>query len=403
MKNLVFALLLSVFAINATAQRLLGGDISLLPSYESGGTQYRDSTGKAMPFFQLVKDQGKWNAIRVRLFVNPADAPQSAKDEGVCQDINYIIPLCKQIKAEEMRLMLDFHYSDTWADPAKQFIPKSWTKAGKAALPDSVYAFTRRSLLRLKAEGVSPDLIQVGNEITFGMLWPYGKVDPLFNVDGNHSSKADKSAAANWDFLAECLKSGSRACREICPDAKIIIHTEHAQDWKTTYGYYDKLRHYGIDYDVIGLSYYPMWHGTIAHLNVVLDSLEARFQSKQIMIVETAGYYSHENDPWATSSEQYSDLFPITPQGQAEYTLELVSMLNHHPRVTGLFWWFPEENQSGSPQIKNWINRGLFDNHTGRALPAFYELAKFRKSRRYRQFRDFPDQQFGRAIPLSGL
>lgn len=96
------------------------------------------------------------------------------------------------------------------------------------------------------------------------------------------------------------------------------------------------------------------------------------------MIVETAAYYSHENDPWAKPN-QYAEFFPISRQGQAEFTLELVSMLNYHPRVTGLFWWFPEENQSAQPQANNFLNRGLFDNHSGRALPAFYEFAKFRK------------------------
>lgn len=359
---LLFALCLSAAAVSA--QRLLGGDISLLPTYEANKTEYRDSTGRMVPFMDLVKTEGGWNAVRVRLFVNPENAPESAKKEGVCQDVNYIIPLCKQVKASGMKLMLDFHYSDTWADPSKQFTPKAWKQANVEALADSVYAFTKHSLLRLRKEGIEPELIQVGNEITFGMLWPSGRVDPL---------KED-----NWDTLTRFISRGSEACREVCPKAKIIIHTEHAQDWKSTFGYYDKLRRHHVDYDIIGLSYYPMWHGTISHLNVVLDSLEANFPQKEIMIVETAGYYSHEKDPWATPN-QFSEFFPITPQGQSEFTLELVSMLNYHPRVTGLFWWFPEENQSAQPQLTNWLNRGLFDNHNGRALPAFYEFSKFRK------------------------
>lgn len=364
MKKCVLLLALCLSAMTVKAQRLLGGDISLLPTYEKYKTEYRDSSGRTVPFMDLVKTEGGWNAVRVRLFVNPENAPGSAKKEGVCQDINYIIPLCKQVKAAGMKLMLDFHYSDTWADPSKQFTPKAWEKASRQALADSVYTFTRQSLLRLRAEGIEPELIQVGNEITFGMLWPTGKVDPLKNY--------------NWDTLAQFISSGSKACREICPKAKIIIHTEHAQDWQSTFAYYDKLRRRHVDYDVIGLSYYPMWHGTIAHLNVVLDSLEANFPQKEIMIVETAGYYSHENDPWATPN-QFSEFYPITAKGQAEFTLELVSMLNYHPRVTGLFWWYPEENQSAQPQNTGWLNRGLFDNHSGRALPAFYEFAKFRK------------------------
>lgn len=364
MKKIILLLALCLTAITTSAQRLFGGDISVLPNYEKDGTVYQDSSGRKVQFMDFVKTEGGWNAIRVRLFVDPENAPESAKKEGVCQDINYIIPLCKQVKAAGMKLMLDFHYSDTWADPAKQYTPKAWERAGRQALADSVYAFTRRSLLRLKGEGIQPDLIQVGNEITFGMLWPTGRVSPL--------------KGEGWDTLAQFIASGTKACREVCPKAKIIIHTEHAQDWASTYGYYDKLRQRHADYDIIGLSYYPMWHGTISHLNVVLDSLESNFPDKEIMIVETAAYYSHENDPWAKPN-QYAEFFPISRQGQAEFTLELVSMLNYHPRVTGLFWWFPEENQSAHPQENNFLNRGLFDNHSGRALPAFYEFAKFRK------------------------
>lgn len=116
MKKIILLLALCLTAITTSAQRLFGGDISVLPNYEKDGTVYRDS-GRKVQFMDFVKTEGGWNAIRVRLFVDPENAPESAKKEGVCQDINYIIPLCKQVKAAGMKLMLDFHYSDTWADP----------------------------------------------------------------------------------------------------------------------------------------------------------------------------------------------------------------------------------------------------------------------------------------------
>lgn len=352
-------------AAPATAQdaRLLGGDISLLPSYEQGGTRYRTASGKAKDFYALARE-AQWNAARVRLFVDPSAAPADNKDEGVCQDLDYITPLCQRIKREGMNLMLDFHYSDTWADPGKQFTPKAWAACSPAQLADSVAAHTRRSLQHLKACGAAPDLIQVGNEITFGTLWPTAKVDP--NDD------------ANWPVLAQMLKSGVQACREQCPEAKVIIHTEHAADWQATKGYYERLERYGVDYDVIGLSYYPMWHKDIPNLSRTLDSLEARFPDKDIMIVETAFYYSHLNDRWAKSPDEFADHFAISAEGQREFTSRLVDMLNKHPRVTGLYWWFPEENESGRKVIGSWINRGLFDNTTGRALPALEELKRFR-------------------------
>ena len=111
----------------AQPKKLLGGDVSLLTSYEAQNTVYKDFNGRKVSFLPFVKQQG-WNAIRVRLFVDPNNAPGDHKDEGVCQDLAYVIKLSRQVKKAGMQLMLDFHYSDTWADPGKQFTPKTWSK-----------------------------------------------------------------------------------------------------------------------------------------------------------------------------------------------------------------------------------------------------------------------------------
>ena len=355
---------LTFIAISAVAQgqKLLGGDVSLLPSFEAQHTVYKDFSGKKVSFLSFVKQQG-WNAIRVRLFVDPNNAPQSNKDEGVCQDLNYVIKLGRQVKKAGMQLMLDFHYSDTWADPGKQFTPKRWEGCAPQAMTDSVYAYTRASLLALKKAGVSPELIQVGNEITNGLLWPTGKLDP--------------TSEDNWDVVTGFLKAGCRACREVCPKAQIIIHTEKAGDWEVTKSYYQHLRRYGVDYDIIGLSYYPMWHKSIPNLGKTLDKLAWLFPDKPVMIVEAAAYYSHDNDPWATPN-QFAEFYPISIDGQTQFTQELVEELNKHHNVTGLFWWYPEENGFENSVLKGWLNRGLFDNHTGKALPALKELSRFK-------------------------
>lgn len=347
----------------ARAQRLyLGGDISLLPSYEKAGTVYRDADGRAVEPLGFFKDN-KWNAMRVRLFVDPQKAPQANRDEGVCQDLPYVIDLCRRIKQAGFSLMLDFHYSDTWADPGKQFTPDRWAAADKSTLPDSVYRYTADCLRALNAAGATPDLIQVGNEISFGMLWPSGRVEP--------------QADDNWDYLAELLRGGTRACREECPAARLIIHTEQAGKWANTKGYYSRLRERNVDYDIIGLSYYPMWHERIPVLSATLDSLSVLFPDKEVMIVEAAFYYSHDNDRWAKSPDEHSEYYPISAEGQCRFTRELVAELRRHRNVTGLFWWFPEENASGNSLMECWINRGLFDNHTGRALPAMSALSGF--------------------------
>jgi arabinogalactan endo-1,4-beta-galactosidase len=342
-------------------QRLLGGDISLLPSYEEAGTVYRNEAGDTVDPLAFFKERG-WNAIRVRLFVEPDKAPQEHKGEGVCQDLAYVTRFAQRIKAAGYQLMLDFHYSDTWADPAKQFMPDRWKHTPRTALPDSLYQYTLHCLRTLKAAGATPDLIQVGNEITNGMLWPEGKVEP--------------AGSENWELLHELLAKGCEACRRECPEARLIIHTERAGEWKLTQAYYNHLR--DLDYDIIGLSYYPMWHKTVGVLANTLDRLAEEFPSKEVMIVETAAYYSHENDPWIKDPEQHAEFYPISPEGQRIFTHELVAELKRHANVTGLFWWFPEENAYGNRVTEGWLCRGLFDNRTGQALPAMKELEEYK-------------------------
>lgn len=335
----------------------------MLPKYEQAGTIYRDANGKKMNALKLFKKEG-WNAMRLRLFVDPSQAPGEHKGEGVCQDLNYVEKLGKRIKKAGFQLMLDFHYSDTWADPGKQFTPASWKGASAEALADSVYQYTKRSLIAMKQAGAEPELIQVGNEISFGMLWPTAKTVPTEDT--------------NWQEFLTMLKEGCKACREICPKAKIIIHTEQAGKWENTKAFYDRLTAANLDYDIIGLSYYPMWHDRIPVLHNTLNNLAKRYPNKEVMIVEAAAYYSHKNDKWTKNSNEFSEFYPISVDGQTQFTKDLVEELNKHPQVTGLFWWFPEENASGNSQIKSWLNRGLFDNATGKALPALHEMKKFK-------------------------
>ena len=361
----VILLLIGFVGTTVCAQdrRYLGGDVSLLPSYEAQGTVYKDYGGQEVSLLPFLKGQG-WNMIRVRLFVDPQHAPAEHKGEGVCQDLDYVIGLCRQVKEAGMQVMLDFHYSDTWADPGKQFTPKRWEGCDAKSLADSVYDYTRRSLQAMERAGVAPEMIQVGNEITNGMLWPIGKLDP--------------SGSEGFDILCSLLKAGCKACREVCPKSQIIIHTEKAGDWDITRNYYCQLRERRVDYDIIGLSYYPMWHGTIPNLGKNLDNLSRLFPDKPVMIVETAAYYSHEKDPWA-KPEQYGEFYPISVEGQTQFTRELVGELVSHRNVIGLFWWFPEENAFGNQVTKGWLNRGLFDNRTGQALPALREFGKYRQ------------------------
>jgi len=347
------------------AFRAVGGDVSLLPTYEEAGVEFLDSAGTKIDDLMAFFAKEGWNTIRVRLFVNPENAPQQAKDEGVYQNIDYVTTIAEKVKKAGMKLMLDFHYSDTWADPGKQFTPKAWATADTASaeypkiLADSVYRHTKKSLEHLKQHGISPEYIQVGNETSYGMLWPTGKVN--FESDDN------------WEIFANLNKAGSKACREICPDAKIILHTERAGEQEKTLQWYQQMKKFDVDYDIIGLSYYPMWHKDIPTLDSTLTAITDSFPGKDIMIVETAYFYT-EHKKWEGDLD--TD-YPFTPEGQKQFTDALIDMLHKHANVIGLFWWCPEENCHNNDVLKFRMNRGLFNNDTGKALPALYELKKF--------------------------
>ena len=349
----------------------LGGDVSVLQSYLDKGVSYYDGQGSRIPdvLEYLKGDDVGWNALRVRLFVDPVRKDADGKtDAQVCQDLDYVVRLCKRIKSEGFALLLDFHYSDTWADPANQWIPKAWASLSEDQLQAKVYDYTKECLQRLKAEGATPDFIQPGNEISYGMLWS-AKVDRTSRTNRCFSD----SPQENWTRFIRFLQQATKACREVCPDAKIIIHTERAGKPNVLSDIYKRLS--DVDYDQIGLSYYPFWHKSLQVLSQSLNTLATSFPDKKVQIVETAYYYQ-----WPQGIEyDFSDRWPYTPAGQAAFAKDLVSELKKHPNVNGLYWWFPEENGNGpdSSVLTGWINRGLWDNESHRALPGLYVLKDF--------------------------
>ena len=367
---IVFVILLGGLS-DACAQKYVGGDISLLTKYEQGGATYYDNNGKritqVLPWF---KEQGL-NAMRVRLFVDPSKAPADEIKQGVCQDLDFVKALGKRIKDQGFALMLDFHYSDSWADPGKQFTPNDWTSLNDAALQTKIYEYTKQALAEMVAAGASPDFIQTGNEISYGMLWGARNSSSLKKYYPGQSN--------NRDRFTGLLKKAGEACREICPDAKIIIHTERVAQPNVLTSFYTDMKNAQVDYDIIGLSFYPFHHGNLNALETALNTLERTFSNKDIMIVET-GYY-HAWQP-SDVSHDLSATYPINETGQKQFTDALIAKLNNHPHVTGLFWWFMEANEKGIPYQQavtpsGWYNAGLFDNQTGRALSALSSLKDF--------------------------
>lgn len=363
---------------------VVGGDISMLTKYEAhqqlalryGVTTayYRDVNNQRIPdVITWVKQQG-WNAARVRLFVNPANASAADKGQGVIQNLDTVKVLGRRIKEAGMRFMLDFHYSDSWADPVKQYTPAEWAGLDDEALTQKIYEYTRDCLRALKAAGATPDYIQTGNEISYGMCWgPVGT--PAASL-----KKCYSGDEANWPRFTNLLRAAGRACREECPQAKIILHTERAAKPSIMLNFYNQMRDKGVDYDIIGLSYYPYYHGALSVLTNALNQLTNNYQDKDIMVVET-GYSYH----YKVGDQDFSSTWPLTYEGQRQFTADLIARIKPYAKVKGLFWWFPEANEFGlGGSLWNtlhvndaWYNAGLWDHETGRATPALYELKNF--------------------------
>lgn len=371
----MLALLSAWFTVGAEEPtRWAGGDISLLPEYEKAGAQYLDHDGKPIArLLPWLRQQGM-NAMRVRLFVNPSKYKElhqndqngdTKYDPNACQDLEYIRPLCKRIVDNGFALMLDFHYSDTWADPAKQWTPIDWESLDDAALADTLYSYTRNVLLQLKADGVTPAFIQPGNEISYGMLWgPLGTSDP---------KKVLMNNPANWTRFGTLLRSAIRACREVCPEAEIVLHTERVAQPDVLRYFYMKMAEMNVDYDIIGLSYYPYFHGPMSVLNTALTAMQTGFPAKKVMVVETG--YSYK---WAVpgTTHDLSGTWPYSDAGQAAFATDLVNTLKEHPDVDGLFWWWMEYNAKNT-SLSGWYNAPLFDSTTGRATAALKIIAGF--------------------------
>ncbi len=342
---------------DSLAERIAGGDISLLPQYEQLSSGYLDDNGQKIDdlITWLTQDCG-WNAFRVRLFVNPNRKSNDGNkvDPAVCQDLDYVKDLGKRIKDASASFMLDFHYSDTWVDAGHIQAPSVCKDMNADQKAEWIASYTTESLQALIAAGATPDYIQIGNEIMAGFMG--------IGID----SYKDEG---NWDDFLKVLQSAACAAREACPDAQIIIHTDQPGIIQSSTNFYNRIQNAGIDYDIIGLSYYPFWQGDISKLKSGLNSLKSHFPDKQIQIVETGYYFQY----WPSSGINYDtrSSWPATPTGQYKMVRDLITVLQDYEQVTGLMYWCPEDAGNGDTGsdwtnytdlvTAGWTNRGLWD------------------------------------------
>ncbi len=368
MKKTLLLTLCCILSLTITAQKYVGGDISMLKKFIDEGAIYKDYDNQPVEPLTFFKQQG-WNAQRVRLFVDPANATDTEKKEGAIQDLEYVKALGKSIKDAGFSLMLDFHYSDTWTHPGQHGTPAAWKNLTADQMATKVYDYTKNCLQEMIKAGATPDFIQVGNEITDGMLFPTGKIS---------------NSSESWDILVNLIKEGIRACNEICPQAKTVLHTElHNYDMVKTF--YAKMTNANVQYNIIGLSYYPDFHNSLSVFNTLLTQLETTYTGKKIMIVETGYGFEYQ---LAGAKYNFTSTYPLTDAGQQKFTKALIETLNTHERVTGLFWWYPEYNLNGiinKTGTEDWSkdftsgywNGALFWPRSGYPLSAIKELKSF--------------------------
>ena len=272
----VLSLLVAIFAISVAEAQVsverpyaVGADISWLQSQEARGTVFSDG-GVEGDALDILRDNG-FNYIRLRLFVNPRSELGYSQRDGYC-DLEHTLQMARRIKDAGMYFLLDFHYSDNWADPQKQIMPQAWQTYSYEEVCEAVYNHTREVLQALEAQGTMPDMVQVGNEVSNGMLWPYGSV--------RHS----------FEGLCGLLREGVRAVREYAPSAEVMIHVALGGQAEESQRFFDAMADYGVEYDIIGQSYYPEWHGTLEELEANTRALVERY-AKPLIVVEYRDHY----------------------------------------------------------------------------------------------------------------
>ncbi|SRR5579871_3385932 len=253
--------------------KMLGADISFLPQLEERGIKFSDN-GVQKDAIAIMKDHG-FNYIRLRTFLNPATDSGYSPKKGFC-DLEHTKQMAKRIKAAGMKFLLDLHYSDYWADPGKQYKPAAWCNLSFNELKKALYDYTRKVIQELKDQGTVPDMVQVGNEINHGLVWPEGRIN-------------------NVDSMAQLISAGIAGVKAVDPSIVIMLHIALGGQNDESVFFIHQVLERRIHFDVIGLSYYPKWHGTLDDLRDNMNDLIRRY-NKDIIVVEYSALKEEVNN-----------------------------------------------------------------------------------------------------------
>ena len=352
-----FLLLTAVPGFGSTF--IAGADMSFLSYFESNGISYKDG-GKVQNALTILKNHGV-NCVRLRLFTS-SSAQAAAEPYNYINNLTYTVPLAAQVKSAGLQFLLDFHYSDTWADPGQQAIPSAWSSLVFTQLVQEVRTYTSNSIAAFQAAGAMPDYVQIGNEITGGMLWQEGAVPGT-------------NAAVQWPQLAQLLNAAIQGIRDVAGAnmPKIIVHIDRGGDWSTTEWFFDNLiKDQHVQFDIIGESYYPFWHGPLGALANCLTNAALRY-GKPVVVAETAFPWTN----WSWSTNIYG--IPPSTNGQVQYVSALAQVVKSVPNGlgAGIFWWGSEYQQLNGVNEAGFNTASFFDNK-GNFLPgaeAFGQMA----------------------------
>lgn len=363
-----------------------GMDLSTLLEMERCGAKYFDQ-GKEMDILDIMKSYDV-DTIRLRLWNDPKSETGEPYGAGN-NDLAETLAIGKRVSDAGFGVLLNFHYSDFWADPGKQIKPKAWASYGVEELEKAVYDFTKESLTAVLDAGVNVTMIQVGNELSNGLLWPEGKMP-------------------NYDNIAKFVSAGIRACREIKADIPLMIHLDNGGKNELYRDWFDHYVERGEDFDYIGLSYYPFWHGSLQSLEDNMNDIAVRY-GKELIVAEVSMGYTMEDyksyekledserKGYATRQELVDKIeYPMTVQGQVDFTKDFLNRVAHvaDDKGCGFFWWEPAwipvpgsgwatpaslkyMNDPG-PCGNEWANQALFD-YKGNALPTLEVIRDFKK------------------------
>ncbi len=331
---------------------VMGADISSLKKSEDNGGVYAYEDGTTDDALKILHDHGL-NYARIRVWVNSPDGYHGKEQ---------LLEMAKRLKKNKIKLLVDFHYADSWADPGKQPKPAEWENLDFDGLKKALYDHTYDVCISLKEQGTPPDMVQVGNEITNGMLWDDGKNDK------------------NFDNLAALLKEGYRAVKDCSPDTLVMLHLDNGGKNEMYRWWFDSIIERAVPFDLIGVSYYPYWHGTFADLQTNLNDIAIRYD-KDIIVVETSyAFTSEDKDNFENIiTVQEKPGYHFSPEDQARMLADIMTIVRAVPNGhgVGVMWWdatwMAVEGNGWDPfhptAGNNWENQALFD-FNNRALPA---------------------------------